>query len=102
MDAFHDVPDITLVPVQAEAQLPPSTKMLDLEVLFDTMDDGTNRAMFNGVVYNPPRVPAVFSALTLGSNATVEMAYGPSSFVVGHKEIVDIVLKNGDQGKHPL
>ncbi len=66
------------------------------------MDDGTNHAMFNQITYNMPLVPAVFSELSLGSNATVEAAYGPNSFVVDHMDVVDIVIKNGDAGKHPL
>ena len=45
-----------------------------------------------------------FSSLTLliGANATVAEAYGPFSFVLDHLEVIDIVLKNGDAGKHPL
>lgn len=66
------------------------------------MDDGTNRAMFNQITYNPPLVPAVVSAISLGSNATTADAYGPLSFVVDQFEVVDIVIKNGDAGKHPL
>lgn len=66
------------------------------------MDDGTNHAMFNQVTFNTPLVPATLSELTLGSNATVAEAYGPYSFVLNHLEVVDIVIKNGDAGKHPL
>jgi iron transport multicopper oxidase len=66
------------------------------------MSDGTNRAMFNQITYNMPLVPAILSALTLGENATVSEAYGPLSFVLGHLDVVDIVLKNADSGKHPL
>jgi len=66
------------------------------------MDDGTNRAMFNQITYNPPLVPAVVSAISLGSNATTADAYGPLSFVVDQFDVVDIVIKNGDAGKHPF
>jgi iron transport multicopper oxidase len=99
---FHDVPDLTLSPIPAEPLLPPASRTLDVQVSFDTWDDGTNRASFNGESYMWPLVPAVFSALTLGENATVERAYGPLSFVIAHGEVVDILLKNGDAGKHPL
>lgn len=81
---------------------PKVTKTIELEVIFDTMDDGTNRAMFNQVTYNSPLVPAIFSELSLGNNASVESAYGPLSFFVDHMEVVDLVVKNGDAGKHPL
>ena len=93
--------DTSLVPVIQIAQ-PRVTKTIELEFKFDTMDDGTNHAMFNQVTYNPPLVPAIFSELTLGENATVESAYGPLSFVIEHMDVVDIVVKNGDPGKHPL
>jgi iron transport multicopper oxidase len=54
------------------------------------------------ITYNRPLVPSIFSELSLGSNATVEGAYGPLSFVVDHLDVVQIVVKNGDAGKHPL
>jgi iron transport multicopper oxidase len=95
------VDDIALVPLEVIAQ-PPATKTIELEVTFDTMNDGTNHAMFNQITYNSPLVPAVFSALSLGSNATTAEAYGPLSFVVDHLDVIDIVVKNGDAGKHPL
>lgn len=101
MDEYQEVNDIALVPVEV-IPMPNVTKTIELEVTFDTMDDGTNHAMFNMVTYNMPLVPALFSQLTLGENATVADAYGPLSFVVDHLEVVDIVIKNGDAGKHPL
>lgn len=101
IDAYHDIDDVALVPVIQEPQLP-ATRTIELEVSFDTMDDGTNRAMFNQITYDTPLVPAVFSALTLGSNATVVTAYGPTSFVLDHLDVFDIVIKNSDAGKHPL
>lgn len=101
ISTYHDVNDTALVPIPAIAQ-PVATKNISLEVLFDTMDDGTNRAMFNGITFNPPLVPSVFSQLTLGDKATVASAYGPLSFVIEYGDIVDIVVKNGDAGKHPL
>ncbi|KAG6841148.1 hypothetical protein C0991_001425 [Blastosporella zonata] len=101
VDAYHDVDDVSLVPVIQIAQ-PPVTRTIELEVSFDTMDDGTNHAMFNGITYNAPLVPSVFSALTLGENATVASAYGPTSFVIDHLDVIDIVIKNGDAGKHPF
>lgn len=87
-----------LVPISA----PAATRIIELEVDFDTMSDGTNRGMFNQITYTPPLVPALFSALTLESNATVEHAYGPLSFVLEHLEVVDFVIKNADDNMHPL
>jgi iron transport multicopper oxidase len=54
------------------------------------------------VTYNYPTTPTLFSALSLGPNATYEPAYGPLSFTVDHLQTVDIIIKNGDAGKHPF
>lgn len=101
IDAYSDTDDQHLVPIVVEP-MPPADLTIELEVIFDTMDDGTNRAMFNGITFNSPTVPSIFSALTLGQNATIASAYGPTNYVVDHLKVFDIVLKNGDAGKHPL
>ena len=93
--------DLALVPTDVIA-LDPADRTIELEVSFDTMADGTNHAMFNGITYNSPLVPAIMSEMSLGQNATVASAYGPTSFVIDHLTTFDIVLKNGDAGKHPL
>ncbi|EPS97022.1 hypothetical protein FOMPIDRAFT_160144 [Fomitopsis schrenkii] len=110
VDEYLSMPDIELVPIIVEP-MQPATATLEVTFEFDTMTDGTNHAVFSGsyngeswnpVTYNAPLVPAVMSALTLGDNATTSAAYGPLSFVVGHLEVLDIVLRNGDSGKHPF
>ncbi|KAI0310690.1 Fet3 protein [Amylostereum chailletii] len=98
---YHDVADMELVPVVVEP-MPTTDRTIELEVLFDTVEDGTNRAMFNMITYDAPLVPSVLSALTLGANATSEVAYGKTSFIIDHLDVFDIVLKNGDAGKHPF
>lgn len=101
MNTYQDVNDTGLVPVVVEPMLPVD-RTIELEVSFDTMSDGTNRAMFNQISYHSPLVPTALSVLTLGSNATDVVAYGTSSFVLDHLSAVQIILKNGDVGKHPL
>jgi len=101
VDAYHDVNDTALVPIVVEA-MPLADRTIELEFLFATMDDGTNHGLFNNVTYNAPLVPSILSTLTLGNNATVATAYGPTSFIINHLEVYDIVLKNADTGKHPL
>ena len=101
VDAYHDVDDLALVPLDV-VPLEPADRTIELEVLFDTMDDGTNHAMFNDITYNAPLVPGVLSELTLGDNATVVSAYGQTSYVWNHLDVIDIVLMNSDAGKHPL
>ncbi|KAH9000834.1 Fet3 protein [Lactarius hatsudake] len=101
VDTYHDVNDTALVPVVVEPMLP-ADRTIELEITFDTMSDGTNRAMFNQITYNSPLVPTALSILTLGPNATSVTAYGTTSFVLDHLSAVQIILKNGDAGKHPF
>ena len=101
MDDYHPVNDSALIPVAVEPMLSVD-RTIELEVSFDTMSDGTNRAMLNQVSYNPPLVPAVLSVLTLGSNATEVTAYGPASFLIDHLIALQITVKNGDKNSHPL
>jgi iron transport multicopper oxidase len=101
VDNYHPVNDSALVPVAIEPMLSVD-RTIELDISFDTMSDGTNRAMLNQVSYNPPLVPTVLSVLTLGSNATEVTAYGPARFVIDHLTALQITLKNGDQNSHPL
>ncbi|KIM52502.1 Ferroxidase [Scleroderma citrinum Foug A] len=93
--------DSNLVPTEVVPQ-PSVTKTLTLEFLFQTMNDGTNRAMINDVVYNQPIVPAVLSELSLGQNATVQEAYGPYSYILDHLDVVDLLIQNTDTNHHPF
>jgi len=102
IDSFQDVNDTALVPIPPEKP-PCSTRTICLELTFGPMTDGTYRAMFNGITHNFPLVPSMFSELTLGPNATDPNAYGPLSFVLKYGDVVDLVVKNGDnRGGHPF
>ncbi|KAJ6530599.1 Fet3 protein [Mycena capillaripes] len=101
IDAFPDVPDIRLVPLKA-VPAPAPHRQITLLANFSLMTDGTNRAMFNNITYNTPLVPAVLSELTLGKKATVAGAYGPTSFVLNHLDVIDLVVQNADTGAHPF
>ncbi|KAJ7825692.1 hypothetical protein B0H14DRAFT_3725952 [Mycena olivaceomarginata] len=98
IDVYSDVDNIHLVPLVAVAAPDPPPCTIELEVSFDTMDDGTNHTMFNLVTYNSPLMPTVLSAMTIGGNATDVSVYGPQSFE--HMDVLDIVVKNGDARKH--
>ena len=59
---FYQFTDETVfVPSILKAQLPPPDKVIELEVTFDTMDDGTNHAMFNSRTFNMPKVPTLLT-----------------------------------------
>jgi iron transport multicopper oxidase len=101
VNEYHYVNDTALVPIMAVPQ-PKASKSFLLNFAFDTTTEGTNYAFVNNVTFNYPLVPAVFSELSLGSNATIQQAYGPLSFVLNHLEVFDIVIQNADTGAHPL
>ena len=101
IDEYHDVNDTALVPVVVVPQ-PVASQSFTLSFGFDTTTDGTNHAFINQFTFNYPLVPTVFSELSLGSNATIQQAYGPLSIVLNHLEVIDIVIQNTDTGKHPL
>ncbi|KAF8804678.1 ferroxidase [Phlegmacium glaucopus] len=101
VNAFKPVNDAALVPIVVVPQ-PKASTSINLLVNFDLMSDGTNRAIVNNVTFNIPLVPTILSELTLGPNATVQQAYGPSSFVLNHLEVFDLVIQNADTGSHPF
>ncbi|KAG2137407.1 Fet3 ferroxidase [Suillus bovinus] len=101
VSSYNLVNDTSLVPVVV-IPAPNPTSTLDLVFNFETMNDGTNHAFINNLVYNPPLVPAIISALTLGDNATSQVAYGPYSFVYNYGDVIDMVVMNADTGKHPF
>ena len=101
VEEYHYVKDIALVPTIAIPQ-PVATKSYLLNFNFDLTTDGTNHAFINNVTFNYPLVPTVLSELTLGWDAILQQAYGPSSIVLGHLEVFDIVIQNADSGGHPL
>jgi iron transport multicopper oxidase len=75
-----------------------------LDVLFNTLGDGENYAMFNQISYKAPIVPSLLTALSVPSNySTDATVYGTSTnpYVLGHNNMVQIILNNGDAGKHP-
>ena len=61
LEFYQYTDDTVFVPSIIEAQLPPPDKVVELEVIFDTMDDGTNHAMFNSKTFNMPKVPTVLT-----------------------------------------
>ena len=61
LEFYKFTDDTVFVPSIVEPQLPPPDKVIDLEVVFDTMDDGTNHAMFNSKTFNMPKVPTLLT-----------------------------------------
>jgi len=61
LEFYQHTDDTVFVPSIVAPQLPPPGKVIDLEVIFDTMNDGTNHAMFNMKTFNMPKVPTLLT-----------------------------------------
>lgn len=81
---------------------PAATRIVPLEVLLETMDNGINRGMFNNVTWNPPLTPTLLTALSMGTNATHESVYGPGTILINYGDVVQLEIINLDDNSHPL
>jgi iron transport multicopper oxidase len=94
--------DTDLVPV---TPLPPVQYDTVFNITVNFTDfNGINFAIINNNTYKPPDVPAIFTALTTGSNATNPEVYGSSvtnTFVLNHLDMIWLAINNEDSGGHP-
>lgn len=108
IDAFTPVDDTTLVPYDGMPLLPPPSSpahTIQLTVKMDNLGDGKNYAFFNNITYTPPRVPSLYTLLSAPADLVADARiYGAhtNSFVLERGEVVQIVLKNEDDGRHPF
>lgn len=62
-----------------------------------------NTAFINGNSYIPQKVPTLYTALSVGKDATDPRVYGVNSnpYVLEYGKVYEIVLNNQDTGGHP-
>jgi iron transport multicopper oxidase len=96
--------DFTLVPYDKKPLLPDADMTIDLSVIMGNLGNGASYAFFNNISYTKPKVPTLYSVLSSGNLSTNAEVYGEYThpFVLGHNQVVDIVLNNGDTGSHPF
>ncbi|KAI3404886.2 hypothetical protein KGF56_002302 [Candida oxycetoniae] len=96
--------DFDLVPISGEKLLPDPDLTIQLNLTMEMLNDGVTYAMFNGKTYTPPKVPTLYTLLSSNELATNEAIYGTNtnSFILQGGEVVDLVLNNVDDGKHPF
>ena len=103
MDAFYDWDETLMTPLEPEAVLA-YDQSVQLDILFDTLGNGENYAMFNEISYTAPIVPTLLTVFSAPINYTNDPTiYGEytNPNVLGHNNVVEVVLNNGDTGKHP-
>ncbi|KAF7561130.1 hypothetical protein G7046_g3000 [Stylonectria norvegica] len=101
---FDPFDDMELTPFDEMELLPEPDHQIVFDVVMDNLHDGANYAFFNNITYKPPKVPTLYTVLTSGSLATNPKIYGTytNSFVLEKDEIVQIVVNNLDDGRHPF
>ena len=104
LDAFDPFDDYTLVPQDQEALYNEVDYSFNLDLKMDNLGDGANYAFFNDISYVEPKVPTLYSVLTMGGNVSNPAVYGSNTnaFVLEKDQVVEIVLNNDDAGKHPF
>lgn len=104
VDAFEPYDDFKLVPVDKEELWVDPSQTMNLTLAMGNLGDGANYAFFNDITWVAPKVPTLYSVLTSGPMATNPSIYGrdTNSFVLGHNEVIELVLNNNDPGKHPF
>ncbi|KAH0420162.1 multicopper oxidase [Colletotrichum camelliae] len=97
--------DFDLVPVDHRELYDKVDYSFSFTVKMDNLVDGANYAFFNDKTYVAPKVPSLYTALTVGDkNALDPRVYGTytNTQVLKHNEVIEIVLNNEDDGKHPF
>lgn len=67
-------------------------------------DDHFFRFAVNNITYVEPKVPSLYTALSVGQSATNPIVYGEhaNAHVINHHDIVEVVINNFDSGGHPI
>ncbi|KAJ2001172.1 ferroxidase fet3 [Coemansia thaxteri] len=95
--------DIDLVPLDGMPALGFDVTYA-LDVYFNQYTDALNHGTFNNITYVMPKVPSMFTALSMGADALNPAVYGPqtNAHLVGHLQDVQLVVNNFDAGNHPF
>ena len=104
LDEFAPFDDWTLVPEDGLELYDHVDYSFSLDLKMDNLGDGANYAFFNDITYVEPKVPTLYSALSMGASASDVAIYGRDTnpYVLKKNDIVEIILNNDDPGKHPF
>ncbi|KAG0313039.1 hypothetical protein BGZ99_009132 [Dissophora globulifera] len=99
-DPFNDA---TLVPVVPEATSEPD-QVFALTAAFSVLNDYINKATFNDITYVLPKVPSLYTAMSMGNLSSDPEVYGKYAhpLVIKHNQWIEIVVNNNDPGNHPF
>lgn len=83
LEFYQPTDETVFVPSLVQPQLPPPDKVIELEVTFDTMDDGTNHAMFNSKTFNFPKIPTVLTQVEYAAQNISVFSFGRTLVALG-------------------
>ncbi|KAH3671003.1 hypothetical protein OGAPHI_000714, partial [Ogataea philodendri] len=105
IDSYEPFDDFQLRPFDKMPLLPDPDHQIEVVLHMENLGDGVNYAFFNNHTYVAPKVPTLLTALTAPQELAVNSKiYGSNtnSFVLSYGEVVELVVNNEDDNKHPF
>ncbi|KAJ1643776.1 ferroxidase fet3 [Coemansia erecta] len=95
--------DLNLSSLSGQKPLPVD-RQIDLTLGGSPFANGQVLDIINNVTYAEPKMPTLYSALSLGKLAFNESLYGPQThaIVLNHLEYLEVVLRNPNSLPHPI
>ncbi|KAF9959127.1 hypothetical protein BGZ72_010256 [Mortierella alpina] len=92
-----------LVPIEPLATSP-ADQQFTLTAEMRVLDDNIFRPIFNNITYVKPKVPSLYTALSMGNLSSNAEVYGKHTLpiVIKHNSWAEIVINNNDAGDHPF
>ncbi|KAF9151185.1 hypothetical protein BG015_006991 [Linnemannia schmuckeri] len=77
---------------------------ISLTASFHVMDDYINKTTFNDITYVAPKVPTLYTAVSIGNLSSGPQICGTYAhpLVLKHNSWVEIIINNNDAGNHPF
>lgn len=96
--------DFQGIPLDKKELLQDPDYQISVDVVMENLGDGVNYAFFNNQTYRPPLVPTLMTVLSSGDLASNPAIYGSNTntFVLNHNEVIELVVNNYDDNKHPF
>lgn len=96
--------DIELIPHDRIELYKNPSKIVEVTVIMENLDNGDGSALLNNISYTKPKVPTLYTVKSSGDLATDETIYGDytHSIVLEKNEVVEVIVNNQDTGTHPF
>jgi len=103
IDVWRPADDTHFKPLDNQAMIPAYDHLVKLDFRFCLDENGYPRACLNDKPFITQKVPALYTAATVGENNTNPIVYGQiNPFVVKKGDIVQLVINNQEGATHPF